>query len=70
VKINPKGSAMRRFSDNSEEPDNPIDLGLLKAIETFDPAKRYKFSDYATGWISKAISQAIVDRSKLPRERD
>ncbi|MBI1743839.1 sigma-70 family RNA polymerase sigma factor [Candidatus Acetothermia bacterium] len=39
-------------------------LGLMKAIETFDPMKLHKFSDYATGWISKAITHAIENQSR------
>lgn len=45
-------------------------LGLLQAVETYDLTRYYKFSDYAMGWISKAISQRIANPSRPPRERD
>ena len=51
------------FSDLIQE----WNVGLIKAIEKFDPEKDFKFSTYATRWIKQSITKAIADMSKHVR---
>lgn len=42
-------------------------LGLMKAIEKFEPHRGYKFSTYATWWIRQGITRAIADQARTIR---
>lgn len=42
-------------------------LGLLKAVERFDPAAECRFSTYGTWWIKQSIKRALIDTVKTVR---
>lgn len=42
-------------------------LGLIHAIEKFEPERGFRFSTYATWWIRQAIERAVVDQSRTIR---
>src|SRR5216684_6242372 len=39
-------------------------IGLVKAVERFDPAKGVKLSSYAAWWIRQAIKRALDNQSR------
>ncbi len=43
-------------------------LGLLKAVDRFNPSLGYRFSTYAMWWIKQAISRAIANQSAIIRK--
>ena len=42
-------------------------IGLMKAIDKFDPSKDFRFSTYATYWIKQTIGRALAEQNKVIR---
>lgn len=42
-------------------------LGLMRAVESFEPEKGYHFISYAVHWIKQSIIKAISEKSKIMR---
>jgi RNA polymerase primary sigma factor len=42
-------------------------LGLIEAVERFDPERGTKFSSHAVWWVRRAVSKAVAEQSRAAR---
>lgn len=60
----------KRYFNSGFPPEDVIqegNIGLIKAVDKFDPKRGYRFSTYATFWIRKEITRSLAQKERMIR---
>lgn len=63
-------SLAKRYSSSTVPYEDLVQegaIGLLNAIDRFDPEKGYRFSTYATHWVRQCLGKALISRARVIR---
>ena len=61
-------SVAKRYKNDQNSLEDLVsegNIGLMRATQTFDPNKEFKFISYSVWWIRKALTEFVVKNNKL-----